>query len=130
MFSWLFYGVESNLVQLSQRSQHESNLFKVFVILRHLTQYHPHTFWPCETSPLVRNMILVNRLALTCFYVGFQFETKTDQSSYVPKIFYELILIIGSFVDSLLGCHWMKLLSTPDTSLERSTHLFLRGFLV
>ena len=80
--------------------------------------------------PLVRNMILVNRLALTCFYVGSQFETKTDQSSYVPKIFYELILINGSFVDSLLGCHWMKLLSTPDTSLERSTHLFLRGFLV
>ena len=81
-------------------------------------------------APLVRNMILVNRLALTCFYVGSQFETKTDQSSYVPKNFYELILIIGSFVDSLLGCHWMKLLSTPDTSLERSTHLFLRGFLV
>ena len=84
----------------------------------------------CGATPLVRNMILVNRLALTCFYVGSQFETKTDQSSYVPKIFYELILIIGSFVDSLLGCHWMKLLSTPDTSLERSTHLFLRGFLV
>ena len=81
-------------------------------------------------APLVRNMILVNRLALTCFYVGSQFETKTDQSSYVPKIFYELILINGSFVDSLLGCHWMKLLSTPDTSLERSTHLFLCGFLV
>ena len=83
-----------------------------------------------KLAPLVRNMILVNRLALTCFYVGSQFETKTDQSSYVPKIFYELILINGSFVDSLLGCHWMKLLSTPDTSLERSTHLFLRGFLV
>ena len=66
-------------------------------------------------APLVRNRILVNRLALTCFYVGSQFETKTDQSSYVPKIFYELILINGSFVDSLLGCHWMKLLSTPDT---------------
>ena len=57
----------------------------------------------CVTrTPLVRNMILVNRLALTCFYVGFQFETKTDQSSYVPKFFYELILNNRFFVDSPL----------------------------
>lgn len=57
-----------------------------------------------NVSPLVRNSILVNRLALTCFCMDNQFETKTDHSSYVPENLYELILNTGSFVDSPLLC--------------------------
>ena len=69
-----------------------------------------------SSTPLVRNMILVNRLALTCFYVGSQFETKTDQSSYVPKFFYELILNNRFFVDSPLLA-WQVLPKQPTPPL-------------